>query len=312
MTANPSESGTALPKAPATGGVTGRRKGRRLLAIELVILLVIPVALGAAVGWYFINPPQNEIMSTPGSEAHQLLTSSPDDHLVVEVAYQSSGTPPPLSALSTLSQRINETCSKSDVSWSIHPFTSSETSYNLSDLRSLTTTQRQTWPGLGTMSLFYLYLNGGYAPDSSVLGLAFEGSSIAIFEGTIAQATSAPQNPGVTATVMVHEFGHELGLVGIVGSAPNEDPAHPYHSNDPNDVMYWSVDTTTVLLGFLGGAATPTQFDAADINDLSTVRSTIIPIEILPWIILVIVLVAAVVLVVRFLRQRRGGSPPPS
>src|SRR4029077_10411107 len=95
----------------------------------------------------------------------------------------------------------------------------------------------------------------------------------------------ASQQPAVIATVLVHEFGHELGLVGIVGTAPNQDPNHPYHSNDPNDVMYWAVETTGVLVGLLGGSPPPTQFDAADLSDLASVRSAPIFGEIIPWIV---------------------------
>ncbi|MCI4360354.1 MAG: hypothetical protein L3J91_01485, partial [Thermoplasmata archaeon] len=188
---------------------------------------------------------------------------------------------------------------------SIHPFSSGQTSFSDGDLLALATSERQVWPSPGTMALFYLYLTGGYAPDSSVLGLTFRGSAIAVFEGTIAQDAPSGSAAAVTATVLVHEFGHELGLVGIIGYAPNEDPAHPYHSNDPNDVMYWSVDSTAMLLGLLGGAAPSTQFDAADLSDLATVRSTWIPLEVLPWIVLAGILTAALILAVSYRRAGR-------
>jgi len=226
----------------------------------------------------------------------------------VEVAYQSGGGAPPASALSVLGSRINETCTHSSLAWSIHPFTSTQSSFTTDDLLRLTTSTRQVWPGPGTTSLFYLYTSGTFADDSSVLGISFRGSSIAVFAGTVAANAPSAMIAPVTATVLVHEFGHELGLVGIVGSAPNEDPAHPYHSSDPNDVMYWSVETTASLLGLFGGPAPPTQFDAADLSDLATVKSTPIVLELLPWVVLGGVAVAVLVLTVRHVRA--GRRPP--
>jgi hypothetical protein len=69
---------------------------------------------------------------------------------------------------------------------------------------------------------------------------------------------------------MIYEFGHELGLAPLIGAAENEDPTHPGHPTDPNDVMYWEVDSTA-LVGLLGGGASPNQFDATELSNLNTV-----------------------------------------
>jgi hypothetical protein len=47
--------------------------------------------------------------------------------------------------------------------------------------------------------------------------------------------------------------------------------------------MYWAIDSTALFGGILGGSGPPNQFDAADLADLNTVRSTVIPVEVLPW-----------------------------
>ncbi|HEV2449712.1 MAG TPA: hypothetical protein VGU43_04795 [Thermoplasmata archaeon] len=277
---------------------------RRVLAVQLAVVLVIPLILGGLLGWYGLNSPTAEDLSPVGSESHELLDSFPDSSLIIEFAYQSSIGPPPSTSVSTLLDRVNETCQKSSVSVVEHVFASSESSFSTSDLWSLELSARQSWPEIGTMSLFYLYLAGGYRDDSSVIGLAYHGSSIAVFGGAIAAAAGG-QTDAVTTTVLVHEFGHELGLVGIVGSAPNEDPAHPYHSSDPNDVMYWSVDTTAFLSGLLGGHGPSNQFDAADLSDLATVRSTPIAQELFPWAALTLCLAVAGVIVILYLRKRK-------
>ena len=260
-----------------------RHRWTLALVIQVAVVLAVPIVFGEVLGWFELNPVQAEFLSSVGSEAHELLSSFPDSRLVVEVAYQNSGSLPPPTALNILEQRINSTCSKNSVSVQEHPFTSSQSSFTDSDLLSLEASVRQVWPSPGTMSLFYLYLAGSYAPSNGIIGLAYRGSSIAVFESTIQSNAAGSEVAAVTTTVMVHEFGHELGLVGIIGSAPNEDPNHPGHSNDSSDVMYWAVDSTALLLGgLLGGSAPPTQFDAADLNDLGAVKSAWIPPELIP------------------------------
>jgi hypothetical protein len=286
-------------------GRSGRpRLWTRALAIEVGLILAIPVGLGATVGFFEINPVAAELFTPVGFEAHLLLDAFPDDRLIVEIAYDRSVGPPTAASVSTLLDRIKETCDKSSVVVDVHAITSPSSNYSDAGLLSLEEQVRQHWPVPGTMALFYLYLGASYGPESDVIGLAYRGSSIAIFEGTITSDTSLLGNAAaVTTTVMVHEFGHELGLVGIIGNAPNEDHAHPPHSTDPNDVMYWEVDTTGIALL---GSNPPTQFDNADIADLATVRSTPIPTELLPWGVLITCLLAAGLLVRHDVRVRRG------
>jgi hypothetical protein len=265
------------------------------------------LVLGDSIGFFQLNPVESEMLSGVGDDAHLLLESFPDNTLTVEIAYQQSVGPPPGAAVSTLLDRINETCSKASVSVDEHPFASSATTFGDSDLATLVQQLRHDWPAPGSMSLFYLYLDGSYSPDNSVIGLAFRASSIAIFEGTIDSDSSLfGDATAVTTTVMSHEFGHELGLVGVFGHVPNEDLSHPPHSNDPNDVMYWEVDTTQIALL---GATPPTQFDAGDMSDLAMMKTTVIPYEALPWAVLAICCTSALLLVYLEIRHRRRKVP---
>lgn len=280
----------------------------KTLAVQVALVLAIPVILGVTVGLFQLNPEEAEMLSGVGDDAHLLLNSFPDNTLTVEIAYQQSVGPPPSAAVSTLLDRINETCSKATVSVDQHSFASTATTFGDSALTTLDQQLRQNWPAPGSMSLFYLYLDGSYGPDNSVIGLAFRASSIAVFEGTIDSDSSLfGDSSAVTTTVMIHEFGHELGLVGVFGNVPGEDLSHPPHSNDPNDVMYWEVDTTQISLL---GATPPTQFDATDMSDLSMMKETLIPYEVLPWVVLAACFTAAVLLVYLDLRRRHRKSQP--
>lgn len=275
----------------------------RWWVVGVASLLLLPAILGVLLGWFSLNSPVNEALSPVGDEAHDLLNGFPDQTLVVEIDYQRSAGPPPASSVSVLEQRINETCAKISVSVEEFPFSSNATAFHESDLWGLETSVRHLWPSPGTMVLGYLYLNGRDADSSTTIGLAYRGASVAVFEGTIAATAPFGSTTGVVTTVMVHEFGHELGLVGLVGVAPNQDASHPYHSSDPNDVMYWAVDSTALFGGLLGGGGPPTAFDSADLSDLATVRTTPILLELIPWIVLVASLAGATcVAVVRFRR----------
>lgn len=276
------------------------------MATELAVLVALPAVLGAVAGFYEVNPVAAEMLAPVGGEAHLLLDGFPDDSLVVEIAYQSSAGPPPAASVATLFDRINTTCQKTSIRLDEHAFASSQTSFTAGDLTALESQVRSTWPFWGQMSLFYLYLGGSYASAPGTIGLAYRGSSIAVFAGEIATASGVFGAQAVTTTVLIHEFGHELGLVGVDGRAPNEDPAHPYHSDNASDVMYWAVDTTAI--GGITGSP-PTQFSAADLSDLNTVRGTAIPYEILPWLVLLSsVVVAAVLLLARRRELRRRAA----
>jgi hypothetical protein len=249
-----------------------------------------------SVGFFELNPKTAELLAPPGSEAHLLLEPFPDDHLIVEIAYQSSVGPPPGAALAALFYQINRTCEKSSLTLALHGFASSQSAYDLSDLLSLEAQVRQHWPVWGTESLFYLYLNGVYAPEPSALGDAYRGSSIAIFERKIATVTDESVTPAeVTAAVMVHELGHELGLVGVDGYAVNEDPHHLGQSNDPTDVMYWGIDSSGSISNL--SQPPPSGFTDTDLTDLRNVEADVIPYEVLPWAILAGAVVAAGVVV---------------
>jgi hypothetical protein len=290
-----------------------RELSKRTVVLFVTFLLGLSLVLSVVIGWFGLNPKTAEHLSPVGSESHELLNAWPDGNLVVEVDYQTGWAPPP-SAIALLWERINETCQKSTVTFQEQSFSTSQTAYTDGDLWALETSVRQHWPTPGTMSLYYEFVGGSYAEASNVIGLAFRGSSIAVFPSVIQSSVGAFGNyDAYVATVMIHEFGHELGLVGIIGAAPNEDPAHPGHSTDPNDVMYWEVDSTGVI-GLFGGGAPPNQFDVSDLSDLDTVRATPILQEVVPVLLLSMLWGLAVFLAVnywRLQRVHRNGSISP-
>ncbi|MCI4367298.1 MAG: hypothetical protein L3K08_06065 [Thermoplasmata archaeon] len=288
------------PSGPAR--TRGWSRLQAWVVVAFFVVLPLPLALGF--GWFGLNPVEAERNAPVGSLSHELLNSFPDNRLVVEIA-SAPGATPPSASMSLLWARMNETVQKASIQFVLETVSVPTASYTSDSLFSVEQGVRHFWPSVGQMAIFYLCVHGSDADQSGVLGLAFRGSSIAVFTDTIESTAGGGDPAPITSTVLIHEFGHELGLVGLVGSAPNEDPSHPGHSTDPNDVMYYAVESSAGLAGLLGGTAPPTQFGAADLADLQTVRNTPIPLELIPPVVVAGCWVAAGVAVLVFRRAAR-------
>lgn len=90
-----------------------------------------------------------------------------------------------------------------------------------------------------------IFIGGNYKGEDTVLGLHFSGVRAAfIFKDNLTRFSGTQDflNRIEQATV-VHELGHVIGLVnnGVPMAIPHEDPEHPHHSTDIEDVMYWDL-----------------------------------------------------------------------
>lgn len=119
-----------------------------------------------------------------------------------------------------------------------------------------------------------IFVNGTYQGNSGVLGVHFSGYNFAfVFKDVVTSVggTGADQRYVEQATV-VHELGHLIGLVnnGVPLTTNYEDTAHPRHSGNSNCVMYWSVEASTSILGFLTNTILTNRlnlFEAEVLND---------------------------------------------
>lgn len=150
-------------------------------------------------------------------------------------------------------------------------FASDRSDYTQDDLLALEESHRETEMSDGAASMYVLVLNGQFRDRRGVLGVAYSGSSFAVF---VDEARRGIGNPApIERALLVHEAGHLLALVNIGYDSPRdrEDPDHPNHSMNEGSVMHWAVETTQVL-GLLGEAP-PDDFDAADRADLEDIKS---------------------------------------
>ena len=214
------------------------------------------------------------INSAPNA-VEDLITNHRYPKLLVEIDY-ADGHTPRSSATDLLKTRIQGTLQKpGGTTFEEKAFTPSKSSYTDDDLLAVESQKRNHQPGGDTMVLYILYLNGHHARDTSnekILGVHYGRASIAIFKETIDSSGgvigSLFSANDVERSVLVHEFGHTIGLVnnGLKMVKNHEDPQHRAHSTNKESVMYWAVDTTLGLAGLTGSI--PNEFDSDDLADV--------------------------------------------
>jgi hypothetical protein len=117
-----------------------------------------------------------------------------------------------------------------------------------------------------------LFVRGDYEGDTGVLGVAVRSDVAAVFVDQVAGSGGLLGGSAVVErSVSTHEVGHLLGLVDLFLPTGRQDPQHPGHSTSPGSVMYWAVESD--VIGAILGANPPTEFDAADLADLATIRN---------------------------------------
>lgn len=150
-------------------------------------------------------------------------------------------------------------------------------SYDGQDLVDLEAEHREVRISDEVASVFVLSLNGDFR-DAPVVGVAYSGSSFAVFPETMDRASSPFASPtAIQRSVLVHEMGHLLRLVNIGYESPRhrEDPDHPHHSSNEDSVMHWAVQSAS--LGDLLQGGPPDTFDDDDRADLEDLKAGRLP-----------------------------------
>ena len=196
----------------------------------------------------------------PGASANDLLSEADFTHLVVQIQYV-EGFPPTSQGLQELAAFLDARLHKSggitllpSQAIQITP----QATYSASDIRAIEAAHRTAYTRGDTLATYVLFLDGEFSGGSNVLGVAYNNTSTALFQEKIMDHTGGalePPQSTVEATVLLHEFGHLMGLVnnGSPMQTEHQDEPHGHHCDDPDCLMYYAVRTTDFLSNLTGG-----------------------------------------------------------
>ena len=240
----------------------------------LFVMLMISAGLSGCFG-----EESKEIQKgIPGGLTLACLSDDKYTSMVVEIDYQ-AGYMPEQSSTDLLKTRLEQVCNKPQGIEIVLTETNfeHEGQWSASDVREKGWNEKSNNPQSdSTLYWQAIFPSGQYANDG-VLGVAVDASTIAIFgeavddaEGPIFNRPSAEE---IENSVLVHEFGHLLGLVNLVYQSPvdHEDDEHKGHSNNEDSVMYWAVESANI--GNIITGELPDDFDSDDLNDLAGMLS---------------------------------------
>jgi predicted Zn-dependent protease len=219
------------------------------------------------------NPSLYDHTRSAGASAADFLSADDFDRLVVQIQYV-EGFEPSAGGLQRLEDFLSARLNKPagiEISVDSTPLRiEAQAIYSAADIREIEAQNRTTYTQGRTLAAYFLFLDGEYADQSNVLGIAYNNTSMAIFAEKIGEYTGGPLEPSqatVEGTVAMHELGHVLGLVntGSPMQVEHQDEPHGHHCDDENCLMYYAVRTTDFISNLLGGVP---DLDQSCIDDL--------------------------------------------
>jgi predicted Zn-dependent protease with MMP-like domain len=243
-----------------------------------VATLFVMLMISAGLSGCFGEESKEVQRGIPGGLTLACLSDDKYTSMVVEIDYE-AGYMPEQSSTDLLKTRLEQVCDKPQ---GIEVFLTEtnfdhEGQWSASDVREKGWNEKSNNPQSdSTLYWQAIFPSGQYANDG-VLGVAVDASTIAIFgeavddaEGPIFNRPSAEE---IENSVLVHEFGHLLGLVNLVYQSPveHEDEEHKGHSNNEDSVMYWAIESANI--GNIITGELPDDFDDDDLNDLAGMLS---------------------------------------
>ena len=241
------------------------------LIVLLSILLLTPV-LSGCLGDDVLGDIIPQKKGIPGSLTMACLTNS-YTKMILEIDYE-AGYKPETSSTDLLKLRISEVCSFSQGITTEFTETDFDDvgTWSADDVREQGWEHKEDDPTNGKTLRWQLIFPAESYEDDSVLGVAVDASTIAIFGESVDGAAgffNRPSAEEVENSVMVHEVGHLLGLVNLVYTSPvdHESADKPGHSDNDDSVMYWAIESMSVG-SFISGDL-PNDFDQDDKDDLA-------------------------------------------
>ena len=183
-----------------------------------------------------------------GVAAHDLLSSSVYTSLLVEISYM-PGYEPSATSLNALETFLNTYLNKpAGIYISKRPVTASgKSSLTLNEIVQIEKTNRSVFTGGNIIAVHFLITDGNYN-STNIFATSYWNTSSSIFGKAIYDNSGGPGQVSriqLMTTILEHEFGHLLGLVGQ-GSpmqTDHKDVANGAHCNNSTCLMYYGIET---------------------------------------------------------------------
>jgi len=203
------------------------------------------------------------------------LTNDDYDELIIEYDYVRNYRPN-YTAIQTFDDMLRNHTEKENIEHRIGDeisFPDTKPVYDQHDLSYLEDKYRDAEKKENTVVIYVLYLDGLWK-EGNVLGLSYRGTNIIIFKETIMR--SADRSPGleygdIEKAVLIHEWGHLIGLVGRDYDSDHESEEYKHHCNlEAGDcVMAASVEINVTGMG----RTPPTEFCELCLEDIERIRT---------------------------------------
>lgn len=214
----------------------------------------------------------------PGVNAQDYVSGNVYSSLNVQILYMPSAKPT-TAALDNLESFLEDFLDKENITLVLSEIKSNgQGTYSIDDIRRIEKENRKVFNSGDAFSASMLFVDGDFSENSdngSVLGVAYNNTSMAVFEKTLqdnAGGLFQPSLSTVETTVMNHEFGHLMGLVnnGAPLTSDHHDSERGAHCTENDCLMYFAVEGSDFITNLRGGNI-PT-LDAQCQSDLNSLR----------------------------------------
>lgn len=197
----------------------------------------------------------------PGVNAQDYVSGNVYSDLNVQILYMPAAKPTN-TALSNLETFLEDFLDKENISLVLTEIKSKgQSTYSIDDIRIIEKESRKVFNSGDAFSASMLFLDGDFSENTSngsVLGVAYNNTSMAVFEKTLkdnAGGLFQPSLSTVETTVMNHEFGHLMGLVnnGAPLTSDHHDSERGAHCTETDCLMYFAVEGSDFITNLRGG-----------------------------------------------------------